>query len=54
MNLRDKLRAIDAKPARPDTPVRQQSFTDCLHIPTYLPPEQFPGAFPFPAKPCPS
>ena len=45
MNLRDKLRAIDAKPTRPDAPVRAQSFTDCLHLPTFLPPDQFPGAF---------
>ena len=45
MNLRDKLRAIDSKPARSGTQVAEQSFTDCLHLPTFLPPEQFPGAF---------
>lgn len=45
MNLRDKLRAIDSKPARSENPGRTQTFTDCLHLPTFLPPEQFPGAF---------
>ena len=45
MNLRDKLRAIDSKPSKSESPVVTQSFTDCLHLPTYLPPEQFPGAF---------
>lgn len=45
MNLRDKLRAIDSKPSQSGSPVRTQTFTDCLHLPTFLPPEQFPGAF---------
>lgn len=45
MNLRDKLRAIDSKPSKSESPVVTRSFTDCLHLPTYLPPEQFPGAF---------
>lgn len=45
MNLRDKLRAIDAKPAHSEKPAVTRTFTDCLHLPTYLPPEQFPGAF---------
>lgn len=44
MNLRDKLRAVDAKPRTPSAP-SEQTFTDCRHLAVNYPLEDFPGAF---------
>lgn len=46
MNLRDKLRAVDAKPARPSGESKPpETFSDCRHVAVRYPLEQFPGAF---------
>ena len=43
MNLRDKLRAIESKPAKPAVPVRQ--YTSCWERAEEREPEDFPHAF---------